>query len=34
MPGAGTIIVANYIYNIVKFDGLIFGLINPVIYID
>src|SRR5437870_3770520 len=34
MPGAGTIIAANYIYNIAKPDGLTFGLINPAIYID
>src|SRR5947209_16798991 len=34
MPGAGTIIAANYIYNIAKPDGLTLGLINPAIYID
>ncbi len=34
MPGAGTVIAANYIYNIAKPDGLTLGLINPAIYID
>jgi tripartite-type tricarboxylate transporter receptor subunit TctC len=34
MPGAGTIIAANYIYNIAKPDGLTLGLINPGIYTD
>lgn len=34
MPGAGTIIAANYIYNIAKPDGLTIGLVNPAIYID
>jgi len=34
MPGAGTIIAANHIYNIAKPDGLTLGLINPAIYID
>src|SRR5438552_6266152 len=34
MPGAGTIIAANYIYNIAKPDGLTLGLVNPAIYID
>ena len=34
MPGAGTIIAANHIYNIAKPDGLSLGLINPGIYID
>src|SRR5438034_8906392 len=33
MPGAGTIIAANHIYNIAKPDGLSLGLINPAIHI-
>src|SRR6266699_1550604 len=34
MPGAGTVIAANHIYNIAKPDGLTVGLVNPAIYID
>jgi len=34
MPGAGTVIAANYVYNIAKPDGLTIGLVNPAIYID
>ena len=34
MPGAGTIIAANHVYNIAKPDGLTLGLVNPAIYID
>ena len=34
MPGAGTVIAANYIYNIAKPDGLTIGMFNPAIYID
>lgn len=34
MPGAGTMIAANHIYNIAKPDGLTLGLVNPGIYID
>jgi tripartite-type tricarboxylate transporter receptor subunit TctC len=34
MPGAGTVIAANYIYSIAKPDGLTIGLVNPAIYID
>jgi tripartite-type tricarboxylate transporter receptor subunit TctC len=34
MPGAGTVIAANYVYNVAKPDGLTLGLINPAIYID
>src|SRR5882724_6395181 len=34
MPGAGTVIAANHIYNIAKPDGLTIGLVNPAIYID
>jgi tripartite-type tricarboxylate transporter receptor subunit TctC len=34
MPGAGTVIAANYIYNVAKPDGLTLGVVNPAIYID
>jgi len=34
MPGAGTVIAANHIYNLAKPDGLTLGLVNPAIYID
>src|SRR5882724_6134256 len=34
MPGAGSVIAANYIYNITKPDGLTLGSINPGIYMD
>jgi tripartite-type tricarboxylate transporter receptor subunit TctC len=34
MPGAGTVIAANYVYNIAKPDGLTLGLVNPAIYVD
>ncbi|MDH3442717.1 MAG: tripartite tricarboxylate transporter substrate-binding protein [Deltaproteobacteria bacterium] len=34
MPGAGTVIAANYVYNIAKPDGLTIGLVNPAIYVD
>ena len=34
MPGAGTVIAANYVYSVAKPDGLTLGLINPAIYID
>jgi tripartite-type tricarboxylate transporter receptor subunit TctC len=34
MPGAGTVIAANHIFNIAKPDGLTLGLVNPGIYID
>jgi len=34
MPGAGTVIAANYVYNVAKPDGLTLGLINPAIYND
>jgi tripartite-type tricarboxylate transporter receptor subunit TctC len=34
MPGGGTVIAANYVYNIAKPDGLTIGLVNPAIYID
>src|SRR5262245_65511585 len=31
MPGAGTVIAANYVYNVAKTDCLTLGLINPAI---
>ena len=34
MPGAGTAVAANHIYNIAKPDGLTLGVVNPGIYID
>jgi tripartite-type tricarboxylate transporter receptor subunit TctC len=34
MPGAGTVIAANHIYNVAKPDGLTLGLVNPAIYTD
>jgi tripartite-type tricarboxylate transporter receptor subunit TctC len=34
MPGAGSRIAANYIYNVAKPDGLTFGTINKNLYID
>ena len=34
MPGAGTVIAANYVYNVAKPDGLTLGLVNPAIYND
>ncbi len=34
MPGAGTVIAANYVFNIAKPDGLTLGLVNPAIYVD
>jgi tripartite-type tricarboxylate transporter receptor subunit TctC len=34
MPGAGTVIAANHIYNVAKPDGLTLGVVNPAIYID
>lgn len=34
MPGAGSIIAANYVYGVAKPDGLTLGMINPAIYID
>ena len=34
MPGAGSIIGANYIYNVVKPDGLSIGAIQPSIYFN
>lgn len=34
MPGAGTVIAANHIYNVAKPDGLTIGVVNPGIYVD
>jgi tripartite-type tricarboxylate transporter receptor subunit TctC len=34
MPGAGTVVAANHIYNVAEPDGLTIGLVNPGIYID
>ena len=34
MPGAGSVIAANHIYNFAKPDGLTLGSINPGIYMD
>ena len=34
MPGAGTIVAANHVYNIAKPDGLTLAVVNPGIYID
>ena len=34
MAGAGTVIAANYVYNVAKPDGLTLGLVNPAIYIE
>jgi tripartite-type tricarboxylate transporter receptor subunit TctC len=34
MPGAGTMISANHIYNIAKPDGLTLGMFMPSLYID
>jgi len=30
MPGAGSVIAANYIYNVAKPDGLTFGTLTPI----
>src|SRR6266513_4457160 len=34
MPGAGSMIAANYIYNVAKADGLSMGAIGPSLYLD
>src|SRR5882724_12060682 len=34
MPGAGSMIAANYIYNVAKPDALTLGSIGPSLYID
>ena len=30
MPGAGSVIAANYIYNVAKPDGLTLGTLTPI----
>ena len=34
MPGAGSIVAMNYVYNVAKPDGLTLGMPNPAIYLD
>ena len=34
MPGAGSMVAANYIYNIAKPDGLSLGIVNAALYFD
>ena len=34
MPGAGSMIAANYIYNVAKPEGLTMGSIGPSLYLD
>src|ERR671915_1933613 len=34
MPGAGSVIAANYVYGVAKPDGLTIGSLNPAIYMD
>ena len=34
MPGAGSVVAANYVYNVAKPDGLTLGAIVPAIYFD
>src|SRR5918994_994152 len=34
MPGAGSVIAANYVYGVAKPDGLTVGSLNPAIYMD
>jgi len=34
MPGAGSVIAANFVYNVAKPDGLTLGSLNPGIYMD
>lgn len=34
MPGAGSMIAANYVYNVAKPDGLTLGLVFPSLYFD
>src|SRR5213594_106961 len=34
MPGAGSMIAANYVYNLSKPDGLTLGSIGPSLYLD
>ena len=34
MTGGGSMIAANYVYNVAKPDGLTFGLVTPALYIE
>jgi len=34
MTGGGSMVAANYIYNVAKPDGLTFGLVTPALYIE
>lgn len=34
MPGAGSMIAANYVYGVAKGDGLTLGAVNPSLYLD
>ncbi len=34
MPGAGSIVAANHVYNVAKPDGLTLGMPNPGLYLD
>jgi tripartite-type tricarboxylate transporter receptor subunit TctC len=34
MPGAGSLVAANYVYNVAKPDGLTLGAVLPAIYFD
>ncbi len=34
MPGAGSIVASNYVYNVAKPDGLTLGMPNPGLYLD
>src|SRR6266511_831430 len=34
MPGAGSVVAANYVYSAVKPDGLTLGAVSSAIYID
>ncbi|MBI2361344.1 MAG: hypothetical protein HYV04_20955 [Deltaproteobacteria bacterium] len=34
MPGAGSVIAANYVYGVARADGLTLGSLNPGIYLD
>ncbi|MBI4528809.1 MAG: tripartite tricarboxylate transporter substrate binding protein [Deltaproteobacteria bacterium] len=34
MPGAGSLVAANHVYNVAKPDGLTLGAVNPALYFD
>jgi tripartite-type tricarboxylate transporter receptor subunit TctC len=34
MPGGGSVVAANHVYNVAKPDGLTLGFVSPTIYID